>query len=375
MSPTLALTMALMRRRSVTPDDAGCQVLLSQRLEAASFHVEAMPFGEVSNFWARHGDTEPVLAFAGHTDVVPAGPEAAWSTPPFEPTLVDGRLHGRGAADMKGSLAAMTCACESFVRAHPRHRGSIAFLVTSDEEGPARDGTRRVIEALRARGETIDWCLVGEPSSSERLGDVAKHGRRGSLNAHMRVLGTQGHVAYPERLDNPIHRLAPALATLAAERWDEGNDSFPPTTFQTSNIQAGTGAVNVVPGHLETAFNLRFSTEVTAHELRERIEAILDRHEVRREIDWTHSGEPFLTAPGALMDAVTHAVRGVTGEPPRFSTEGGTSDGRFIAPAGAQVIELGPINASIHQIDEHVSVADLDTLTRIYERLLERLLG
>jgi succinyl-diaminopimelate desuccinylase len=374
MTPILALAMELVRRPSVTPEDAGCQGIMAERLEGLGFRNEWLRFGEVTNLWARRGQTSPVLAFAGHTDVVPTGPLEAWSTDPFEPTLCDGNLHGRGAADMKGSLAAMIVACERFVARRPNHVGSIAFLVTSDEEGPAHDGTRWVVETLSARGEGIDWCIVGEPTSDTEVGDVVKNGRRGSLNARLHVKGHQGHVAYPEQVVNPIHRLAPALAALTAETWDNGNAFFPPTSLQVSNINAGTGAVNVVPGHLESLFNLRYSTEVTAEVLRERIQRLLTRHGLDFSIDWQHSGEPFLTEPGILMRAVEEAVVAVTDRAPRFSTTGGTSDGRFIAPTGAQVIELGPVNATIHKVDEHVRVADLDRLGEMYEGILDRLL-
>ena len=374
MTPTLPLAMELIRRPSVTPDDAGCQGLLAERLAAIGFDAEWMPFGSVTNLWARRGSEGPVFAFAGHTDVVPTGPLEAWRTDPFEPTLVGENLHGRGAADMKGSLAAMVVACERFVARRPAHRGSIAFLLTSDEEGPAIDGTRRVVEALAARGDGIDWCVVGEPTSDAEVGDVVKNGRRGSLNAHLRVTGHQGHVAYPETVDNPIHRLAPALGELTAEVWDRGNAFFPPTSLQVSNLSAGTGAVNVVPGHLEARFNLRYSTEVTAESLRQRIEGIFERHRVDYAIDWQHSGRPFLTEPGTLVDAVSGAVETVRGRAPALSTTGGTSDGRFIAPSGAQVVELGPVNATIHKVDEHVRVADLDRLAEIYEGVLDRLL-
>ena len=375
MSATLDLARELIRRRSVTPEDAGCQALMCQRLAAIGFAIEPLPFGAVSNFWARRGSESPLLCFAGHTDVVPSGPEADWSSPPFEPSIRDGRLYGRGAADMKGSLAAMITAVEAFVAEHPQQRGSIAFLITSDEEGPAKDGTARVIERLQARGEKIDWCLVGEPSSSALLGDVIKNGRRGSLNAHLRVDGRQGHVAYPQLADNPIHRAAPALAALAAQQWDAGNEFFPPTSFQISNLNSGTGATNVIPGRLEALFNFRFSTEVTAPQLQAAVEGIFATHGLDCDIAWRLSGEPFITAPGELTAAAIAAVEASCGLTPKLSTSGGTSDGRFIAPTGAQVIELGPINASIHQLDEHVNIADLDALSAIYQRILANLLG
>ena len=372
---TLALACALVERPSVTPEDAGCQRLLGDRLGRLGFRLEPMPFGEVENLWAVHGEAGPLFCFAGHTDVVPPGPEAAWTSPPFTPAIRHGRLYGRGAADMKGSLAAMVTAVERFLRRHPQPRGRIAFLITSDEEGPAVNGTVKVVERLTARGEHIDWCLVGEPSSTAVTGDVIKNGRRGSLNARLTVRGRQGHVAYPHLADNPIHRALPALAELAATRWDEGNDHFPPTTFQISNLHAGTGATNVIPGELTCLFNFRFSTESTAEGLRARTEAVLDRHGLDYRIDWSLSGEPFLTASGELVAAARAAVREVAGFEPALSTSGGTSDGRFIAPTGAQVIELGPVNASIHQVDEWVDIDGLERLSRIYEGILTRLLA
>jgi len=375
LSPTLALTLDLIREPSVTPHDADCQTLMIRRLEAIGFRVERLRFGEVDNFWARRGDGGPVFCFAGHTDVVPTGPLEQWKVPPFEPSITDGILTGRGAADMKGSLAAMVVACERFVAAHPDHRGSIAFLITSDEEGVAVDGTVRVVETLEARQEKITWCLVGEPSSTTRMGDVIKNGRRGSLGGVLTVIGRQGHVAYPHLADNPIHRAAPALAELAAEVWDQGNDFFPATSFQISNINAGTGANNVIPGELQVVFNFRFSTELTEAVLRQRTEAILDRHGLSYRIDWKLSGHPFLTARGELVAAAVEAIRDVTGQEAELSTSGGTSDGRFIAPTGAQVLELGPVNKTIHQINECVSVSDLDLLTDCYEGILTRLLA
>lgn len=373
-SPTLALACELIARQSTTPVDAGCQALLGQRLAACGFELEPMRFGEVDNLWARRGTNGPVLCFAGHTDVVPTGPLEHWSSPPFEPVLRDGLLYGRGAADMKGSLAAMLVAVERFVAAHPGHRGSIAFLLTSDEEGPATDGTVRVVDALIARDEKVDWCIVGEPSSTEQLGDVVKNGRRGSLNGRLLIKGLQGHIAYPHLVRNPIHLAAPALAELTAEVWDQGNAFFPPTSFQISNIHSGTGATNVVPGELEALINFRFSTESTVEGLQERVRTLLDRHGLDHELEWSLSGMPFLTEPGDLLDAVRAAIRHVTGRETLPSTSGGTSDGRFIASMGTQVVELGPINASIHQIDEHVSVDDLDTLTDIYYATLRWLL-
>lgn len=375
MSKTLELAKELIARPSVTPLDADCQELMMARLEPLGFRLEPLPFGEVKNFWARRGDAAPLFCFAGHTDVVPAGPLEAWDSDPFKPEIRDGLLYGRGAADMKGSLAAMITATEAFVRRHPDHRGSIAYLITSDEEGPAVDGTVKVMETLEARSEKIDWCLVGEPSSSERLGDVVKNGRRGSHGGRLTVRGVQGHVAYPHLARNPVHEALPALAELAVTAWDQGNEHFPPTTFQISNIHAGTGASNVIPSELEVLFNFRFSTETTHAELEQRVQAILDRHGLDYEIEWTLSGQPFLTPAGALVEAAQHAVEEVAGYPTELSTSGGTSDGRFIAPTGAQVLELGPLNATIHQVNECVAVADLERLSAIYERMLERLLA
>ena len=374
-SETFALTCDLISRQSVTPEDDGCQQMMTERLEALGFNVESMPFEEVTNFWARRGTDGPVLCFAGHTDVVPTGPVEKWSSPPFEPTLKDGMLYGRGAADMKGSIAAFMTALDRFIVAHPDHKGSIALLITSDEEGPYVNGTTRVIDTLEARDEKITWAIVGEPSSTALVGDVIKNGRRGSLGATLRVKGVQGHVAYPHLVRNPIHELAPALAELAATEWDQGNEFFPPTSFQVSNIKAGTGATNVVPGEVEVLFNFRFSTEVTDTELRSRVEAILDKHQVEYEIKWSLSGQPFLTAAGDLVDAARTAIREVTGRETELSTSGGTSDGRFIAPTGAQVVELGPVNATIHKIDECVKAEDLDTLSTIYEKILFNLLA
>ncbi|MCF7984673.1 MAG: succinyl-diaminopimelate desuccinylase [Thiohalocapsa sp.] len=373
-SPTLDLACSLIRRPSVTPHDAGCQPLMAERLRAIGFTVEPMRFADVDNFWARRGNDGPVFCFAGHTDVVPPGPPEQWHSDPFEPTLRDGMLYGRGACDMKGSLAAMITATEAFVGAHPAHHGSIAFLITSDEEGPARDGTVRVVDSLSARGEHIDYALVGEPSSHEQLGDVIKNGRRGSLGGTLTIRGRQGHVAYPQLADNPVHRAAPALAALCAEVWDRGNDHFPPTSFQISNIQAGTGADNVIPGELRVLFNLRFSTELTPGQIQHRVQAILDRHGLTYDLDWRLSGKPFLTPAGALVEAATVAVQDVTGRAATLSTAGGTSDGRFIAPTGAEVVELGPVNATIHKVDECVGVAELDALSAVYRRMLEHLL-
>ncbi len=375
LSPTVALTLDLIRQPSVTPYDADCQRIMINRLEAIGFVVERMRFGEVDNFWARRGNTGPVFAFAGHTDVVPTGPVDRWAVPPFEPSIENGILTGRGAADMKGSLAAMVVACERFVASHPDHKGSIAFLITADEEGVATDGTVKVVETLEARQEKITWCLVGEPSSTTQVGDVIKNGRRGSLGGVLTVHGRQGHVAYPHLASNPIHTLAPALNELVAEVWDEGNAFFPATSFQVSNINAGTGATNVIPGEMKVVFNFRFSTELTESILRQRTEAILNKHGVDYRIDWTLSGQPFLTAEGDLVTAAVDSIRHVTGRETTLSTSGGTSDGRFIAPTGAQVLELGPVNKTIHQVNECVAVDDLDTLTTLYEGILQRLLA
>ncbi|MCP5131685.1 MAG: succinyl-diaminopimelate desuccinylase [Pseudomonadales bacterium] len=374
MEKTLALTCELIRRPSVTPEDGGCQALMMERLAAVGFQCTPLRFGEVDNFWAERGDAGPILVFAGHTDVVPTGPLEQWHSPPFEPTLVDGILVGRGAADMKGSLAAMVVACETFVAEHPEHPGRIGFLITSDEEGPAVDGTVKVLDYLHQQGKSIDWCLVGEPSSTGQLGDVIKNGRRGSLGAVLTVRGVQGHIAYPQLADNPIHRALPALQALTAEVWDGGNEFFPPTSMQISNINAGTGATNVIPGQLRVQFNFRFSTEVTEEELRQRTHAILDAHELDYELQWALSGQPFLTASGALVEATVASIGATTGLQPELSTAGGTSDGRFIAPTGAQVVEVGPINASIHKLNEEVLAGDLPRLAAIYKGILERLL-
>jgi succinyl-diaminopimelate desuccinylase len=374
MSETLTLAKQLIARRSVTPDDAGCQEIMIARLEALGFAVERLRFGDVHNFWARRGNSAPLYAFAGHTDVVPTGPEEKWSHPPFEPTIKNGMLYGRGAADMKGSLAAMITACERFIGEHPDHNGSIGFLITSDEEGPAVDGTVKVVAHLEARGEKMTGCLVGEPTSNTIVGDVIKNGRRGSLGGKLKVRGKQGHVAYPHLAKNPIHVAAPALTELVAQAWDQGNQFFPATSFQISNIRAGTGATNVIPGELEVWFNFRFSTEVTAEILQQRVEAVLGKHGLDYELQWELSGQPFLTPSGELVEAAIAAVEKVIGVTPELSTSGGTSDGRFIAPTGAQVLELGPLNATIHQIDERVGVEDLDRLSDMYRHILEKLL-
>lgn len=375
MEPTLALCQQLIACPSVTPEDAGCQDIMAERLRKLGFHCSDLVFGEVRNLWALRGSEGPLLVFAGHTDVVPPGPLERWDSPPFEPTLRDGLLFGRGAADMKGSLAAMVIAVEQFVGACPQHHGRIGFLITSDEEGPAVNGTVKVIERLQQEGIHIDWCLVGEPSSHEYLGDTIKNGRRGSLGAQLTVHGTQGHVAYPQLADNPIHRAMPALHALASEHWDDGNSSFPPTTFQLSNISAGTGATNVIPGELQATFNFRFSTELTEAQLRQRTEAILDQHGLDYSLEWNLSGIPFITERGALIEAAVDSIRDVTGRETQLSTAGGTSDGRFIAPTGAQVVEVGPVNASIHQRNEHLRVDDLPQLTAIYRGVMEKLLA
>ena len=376
MSPVLELACELMRRRSVTPDDAGCQALIAERLRHAGFRATAMRHGEVDNLWLEHGAADaPTLVFLGHTDVVPSGPAEAWATPPFEPTLRDGVLYGRGAADMKGSVAAMVVALERFVSTHPDHPGRVALLLTSDEEGDAIDGVRKVAARFAADAERIDWCVVGEPSARERLGDLVRVGRRGSLSATLTVRGVQGHVAYPDKACNPIHALAPALAALVAERWDDGNDDFPPTSLQFSNIRSGTGANNVIPGVLTALFNFRYSTESSMESLRARTAAILDRHALDWHIDWHDSGRPFLSAPdGRLRRAVLAACRDELGIEPAQDTGGGTSDGRFIAPLGAEVVELGPVNASIHKVDECVDVDDLQRLPALYAAICRRLL-
>jgi succinyl-diaminopimelate desuccinylase len=374
MSQTLELTQNLMARRSVTPADEGCQELMMARLAAAGFRVEQLRHGSVENFWARRGAGGPVFCFAGHTDVVPTGPLEEWRTDPFVPSVRDGVLYGRGAADMKSGLAAMVTASEEFVAAHPSHKGSIAFLITSDEEGPSVDGTKRVVETLVARNERIDWCVVGEPSSEARIGDTIKVGRRGSFSGRLTVHGVQGHVAYPHLAENPVHTFAPALAELTSRVWDEGTEHFQPTTFQISNFNAGTGAPNVIPGELKARFNLRYSPVQTQERLKETVEGILRKHGVRYTIEWYVSGEPFYTPPGALSDAVGSAIQQVTGSRPKLSTGGGTSDGRFIAPLGAQVVELGVVNATIHKVNESVRVEEIDLLHRMYFNVLRNLL-
>jgi succinyl-diaminopimelate desuccinylase len=373
-SAVLALTEALIRRPSVTPLDEGCQQLMADRLAALGFDIESMFFEDTLNLWARRGQGKPLFCFAGHTDVVPTGPLEQWHSPPFEPQIRDGLLYGRGTADMKGSLAAMIVATERFLAKNPLLTGDIAFLITSDEEGPFINGTKRVIETLEARQEKISWCLVGEPSSTQQVGDVIKNGRRGSLTGYLKIKGVQGHVAYPHLVDNPIHKAAPALAALSTEVWDHGNAFFPATSFQISNIHAGTGATNVVPGELSLTFNFRYSTEVTAEQLQQRVLALLDQHQLQYDIEWVLNGLPFLTDRGPLVEAAVKAVRQVQGFETSLETTGGTSDGRFIAPTGAQVVELGPCNGTIHKINEHVRVADLELLTDMYEAILWHLL-
>ena len=375
MSQTLELTQDLIGRRSLTPADAGCQERIAGRLAAAGFSVESLRYGEVDNLWARRGSGSPVFCFAGHTDVVPTGPLEQWQGDPFVPALRDGSLYGRGAADMKSGLAAMVTAAEAFVAAHPAHRGCLAFLITSDEEGPSVDGTKRVAQTLRERGQRIDWCLVGEPSSESAVGDTIKIGRRGSFSGRLTVHGVQGHVAYPQLAENPVHTLAPALAELTGREWDRGTEHFQPTSFQVSNLNAGTGAPNVIPGELRARFNLRYSPVQTLEGLKATVEKILRRHGVRYTLEWYLSGEPFYTAPAELCHAVSEAVFEVSGRRPQLSTGGGTSDGRFIAPLGAQVVELGVVNASIHKVNESVRVADIDALHAMYFNVLRRLLA
>lgn len=374
MSDTLVLTKDLISRPSLTPEDSGCQTLIAERLNNIGFEIEHLRFGETDNLWARRGKEGPLFTFAGHTDVVPTGPEENWKYPPFEPTIDNGTLYGRGTADMKGSIACMLTACERFIKENPKHNGSIAFLITSDEEGPAHDGTVKVIETLEARNEKIDWCLVGEPSSTNKVCDVIKNGRRGSLGCTLRVKGKQGHVAYPHLAKNPIHEFAPVLKILVETEWDQGNEFFPPTTFQVSNIHSGTGVTNVIPGECEVVFNFRFSTAITDTQIRERVESLLNEHNIEYEIDWALSGQAFLTGHGDLVNATLEAIKETCGRDSELSTAGGTSDGRFIAPTGAQVVELGPLNATIHQVNECVAVSDLDVLSDVYENILCKLL-
>ena len=376
MTDSLVLSLAkeLIARPSVTPADEGCQQLMADYLAPLGFTIEPMVFHDTTNLWARKGTTGPLFCFAGHTDVVPPGPASKWNTPPFEPTIIDGVLYGRGAADMKGSIASMLAAVQRFVADHPDHNGSIAFLITSDEEGPFINGTPKVIETLEARQEKITWCLVGEPSSTNQVGDVVKNGRRGSLTGDLTVYGVQGHVAYPHLAENPVHLAMPALAELAAKQWDQGNEFFPATSFQIANMNAGTGASNVIPGELQVQFNFRYSTELTDTQIKQQVIELLDRHGLRYELKWTLSGQPFLTGSGKLVEATQNAIKAVTGRVTELSTSGGTSDGRFIAPTGAQVIELGPINATIHKVNECVNVADLETLSDIYYTMMQQLL-
>ncbi len=371
---SLALAKQLIAEASVTPDDQNCQQLLAERLQAIGFEIEAMPFGDTRNLWARRGRSAPLVCFAGHTDVVPPGPLEKWASPPFAPTERDGRLYGRGAADMKTSIACFVTACERWVAEHPEHNGSIALLITSDEEGDAFDGTTRVVDVLRQRGETIDYCIVGEPTAVSALGDTIKNGRRGSLSGSLTVKGKQGHIAYPHLAANPIHAAAPALAELAAIEWDAGNAYFPPTGFQISNIHAGTGATNVIPGTLEVKFNFRFSTESTAESLQQRVHAVLDAHGLDYDLQWSLSGLPFLTEAGRLTEIAQQAVAEVCGVTAELSTTGGTSDGRFIKAIAKELIELGPCNESIHQIDENVKLDDIPRLSAVYEQMLRRLL-
>jgi succinyl-diaminopimelate desuccinylase len=374
MSNTLELAKELIAIPSVTPDDKGCQKIISSRLEKLGFKLENHLFGEVNNLWARLGNDDPLFVFAGHTDVVPTGPREQWTHDPFIPTVLNDTLYGRGSADMKSSIAAMICACESFLDNDLTLKGSIAFLITSDEEGPAIDGTVRVIDILEKRNEKINWCLVGEPSSTQTVGDVIKNGRRGSISGKLTIHGQQGHIAYPHLADNPVHSFAPALNDLVKEQWCHGNDFFPPTSFQISNISAGTGASNIIPGDLDVAFNLRFSTELNQKLIEERVEKILQQHSLNYTLEWTLSGSPFITTEGELITAAQNAIRSTCNIETELSTAGGTSDGRFIAPTGAQVVELGPVNESIHKIDEHTDIKELDKLTDIYEQILIELL-
>lgn len=374
MTDTLTLTQDLISRQSNTPDDAGCQALMQSRLEPLGFRFEYIVSNGVTNLWARRGDSAPLVCFAGHTDVVPTGPLDKWHSDPFTPTIRDGQLYGRGAADMKASLAAFVTAIEGFVSRHPDHKGSIALLITSDEEGIATDGTIRVVETLAARNEKIDCCIVGEPTCVARLGDTIKNGRRGSLSGRLTVKGIQGHIAYPHLIRNPIHQAAPAIAELAATEWDQGNEYFPPTSWQISNIHGGTGATNVVPGTVEIRFNFRHSTASTKDSLKQRVHAILDKHGLEYDLEWEESGNPYLTPRGSLVAAISAAIKEVTGIDTELSTTGGTSDGRFIAAIAEQVVEFGPLNASIHKLNEHVAVADLEPLRAIYQTTLEHLL-
>ena len=374
MNKTLELAKSLISRPSVTPNDNGCQAIMIDRLEKIGFKIHPLKFGDVDNFWATHGDTGPIFSFAGHTDVVPAGDDDAWKTPPFEPTVKDGLLFGRGAADMKGGLASMLVATENFIEKNPNHKGTVAFLITSDEEGVAVNGTVKVMDYLKNNNQKIDYCLLGEPSSTSMLGDVIKNGRRGSLNAILTVKGKQGHIAYPHLAENPIHLVISALNDLCQQQWDNGNEYFPATSFQISNIHSGSRVTNVIPGEVEIMFNFRYSTETTKEELQKKVNDILDSHKLNYSIDWSHSGYPFLTPQGVLVSACIDAIEKIKLIKPELSTSGGTSDGRFIAQEGTQVVELGPINATIHQINESVLVQDLDDLTKIYSQILTNLL-
>ena len=373
MSPTLELAKQLISQASVTPDDADCQKIIAKRLQAIGFDIQELNFGDVLNLWATKGENKPLFVFAGHTDVVPTGPEENWRYPPFTPSIDNGKLYGRGTADMKGSVAAMVTACERFFKKYSSINGGVGFLITSDEEGPAVNGTVKVIEHLTAQQTQIDWCLVGEPSSTTQMGDVVKNGRRGSLGAELKIKGKQGHVAYPHLAKNPIHAFADAMSELTSRQWDNGNDHFPPTTFQISNINSGTGATNVIPADIDIVFNFRFSTETTSEKLQHEVEAILNKYDFEYDLKWTLSGQPFLTAEGKLLDAARSAIKRVVGIETELSTAGGTSDGRFIAPTGAQVLELGPLNATIHQVDEHVDVKELEQLSEVYEQILVEL--
>ncbi|WPE16798.1 succinyl-diaminopimelate desuccinylase [Candidatus Thioglobus autotrophicus] len=376
MSKTIELAQALIKIDSVTPNDKGCQALMTDHLQRSNFEISDLKFGEVDNFWAEHGSGSPVFVFAGHTDVVPVGDESKWDLDPFSAQIKDGMLYGRGAADMKGSLAAMLSASERFVTDYPDHKGTIGYLITSDEEGPAVDGTVKVCEHLNAIGQTVDYCLVGEPSATNTLGDIIKNGRRGSLNGTLTLIGKQGHIAYPHLANNPIHLAVPALNELCEELWDEGNEYFPATSFQVSNIHSGTGVTNVIPGEIEIVFNFRYSTESTHEGLQKRVCDILDKHQLEYKIDWNHSGYPFLTPKGELVSGCVDAIKKVTGVDTQLSTSGGTSDGRFIAPIlNAQVVELGPLNATIHQVNECVSAQDLDDLSDIYYHILKNILS
>ena len=375
MSATLELAKSLISKASVTPDDNGCQALMIERLEKIGFTIYPLKFGDVDNFWAVHGNNGPIFSFAGHTDVVPAGDDDAWESNPFEPTIKNGMLYGRGAADMKGSLASMVVATENFIEKNPNHNGIIAFLITSDEEGVAINGTAKVMDFLNDNNQQIDFCLVGEPSSTAILGDVIKNGRRGSLNACLRVKGKQGHIAYPLLADNPIHLVTPALNQLCNEQWDNGNDYFPATSFQISNIHSGDKVTNVIPGEVEVMFNFRYSTETTKEELQKRVNDILDSHKLNYFVEWSHSGYPFLTPKGELVSACVDAIEKIKAIKPELSTSGGTSDGRFIAQEGTQVVELGPNNSTIHQVNESVSVQDLEDLSKIYSQVLTNILG